>query len=44
MVRLKTVKALGISFALMHFGPSDDEIEQRPKKVPLDQDCSSRCA
>ena len=34
MVRLKTVKALGISFPLMHLGPSDGVIEQRPKKSP----------
>ena len=34
MVRLKTVKALGISFPLMHLGPSDEVIERRPKKSP----------
>ncbi len=43
-MRLKTIKALGISFPLMPLGPSDRVIERRPKKVPLDQDCSSRCA
>jgi hypothetical protein len=29
---LKTIKALGMSFPLMHLGPSDGVIERRPKK------------
>ena len=32
LVRLKTIKALGMSFPLMHLGPSDGVIERRPKK------------
>ena len=34
MVRLKTVKALGISFPLMHLGPSEEVVEQRRKESP----------